>query len=208
MNTGASFLSSLLDEKAIDPINVAIKQDNAKPKADSTKYISSTEANRPCRWSISRKNSDSSLSQPLRPSGIVEGTKPQRVSSDPSLLRMPLRMPSRCLSPTELLKGSTRKIQDNSKNASWENIDLLQAAKKQNKGKLFAHLLDTPKVDQRKTAVAIDTEESPTGVVDMGLLGSSNTRWQSISSNSDRLKSMIIEPPMNPPRRRVTKDER
>ena len=62
------FLSGLLEETAIDPNNVTIEQDNARPKAETRfkhHQRHASEIQRQCRWSKTDKDFSSPV-QPIR----------------------------------------------------------------------------------------------------------------------------------------------
>jgi hypothetical protein len=140
-SASSSFLSIMLKEKGVAPINAEIVQDNAKPKQapPSTIRRSRSAEDQPCNCSRvasdkflgpyvlqprrqQRGNSSSRLSSSL-PSGIPL----RRGASDISLPLMPKRTPSPSRSRTRAQQTPTSNV---SKNASWDNVDLSQMSNK------------------------------------------------------------------------------
>lgn len=140
-SASSSFLSLMLKEKGIAPINAEIVPDNAKPKQapPSTICRSRSAEDQPCKWN--RVARDKVLGPfVLQPAKQQRGNSSSRLSSSrPS--RTPLRrgasdislplMPKRTLSPsrfrTRAQQTPTRNV---SKNASWDNVDLSQMSNK------------------------------------------------------------------------------
>jgi hypothetical protein len=157
-----AFLFTLIEGKEVgSSCNVQIVQDNAKTD-DCRRVILPKRAEREprCRWSkLKRQESDDScLIQPLRVKACSSDPSlmPQRAQSpqkhlqtrndrmktsfsDPSLLRMPRRVQS----PQRPARRSAASQAD-TKNATWDSVDLNQISKKKADSKKLFSLLLTP----------------------------------------------------------------
>jgi hypothetical protein len=141
-SASSSFLSLMLKEKGIAPINAEIVQDNAKPKQapNSTIRRSKSAVDQPCKWSRvasdkvlgpvvlqPRRQQQGNSSSILYSYGPPSGIPLRRGANDISLPLMPKRSPSPSRLRTRAQQTPTSNV---SKNASWDNVDLSQMSKK------------------------------------------------------------------------------
>ena len=116
------FLSGLLEETAIDPNNVTIEQDNARPKAETRfkhHQRHASEIQRQCRWS----ETDKDTSSPVQP--IRQAFPLPKSGSDSPVSRMPLKSNSPPPAPTRIVTASTPSWERSTKTEKREAVSNL-----------------------------------------------------------------------------------
>jgi hypothetical protein len=151
------FLSNLLEDKQIDPLEVYIVADNAKLDQSNRKMLALAPCKaeeRRCRWArMKRQDSDTCLIKPRR-SLVQEQSSPlnDQIRTSHSYLSI-LRMPRRIESPNEQHTGMRPSVPRIAgvNNATWDNVDMNQMSKKKiESSKLFSLLLSPEKRSRKK----------------------------------------------------------
>lgn len=183
-----NFLATLFEDKELVSLKVTIVPDNARSEQDlskllgprgSTRQQQEEEERNRRRWLKSHRcDSDSNLIKPGRyVSPVPSSSKPtvtidrmKASASDPSLLRLPIRVPSPSMKGRKLIADNNinGSSVSNGRNAVWDLNDLSKASSKHSSGrdssKLFNLLMNpsdgSPSLNGKHLSSAASTSSS------------------------------------------------